>query len=47
MDDDTYSLSDFLKKNTREYIFIWIFQQRNGAKYLVNGNNHFYISENG
>ena len=46
-DNDTYSLYDALKNNTRDSIYICISETINGQKYLVKGNNIVYLSDNG
>ena len=35
MDDETYSLYDYLDQNSRDEIYIYIYEPTNGAKYLV------------
>ena len=45
--DDTESLSDSLWENIRDKLHIWISETTNGKKYLVEGNNIVYFSENG
>ena len=39
-------MSDTLEENTRDKIYIWIYE-KNGKKDLMEGSNIFYLSENG
>ena len=43
MDEDNYSLSNALEKNTRYKMNIWISEPINGAKYIVNVNTIVYL----
>ena len=45
MDDDTYSMSDDLEKNSIYIIYIWVYEPTNGTKYLLEGKNMVYLSE--
>ena len=48
MDDDSYSLYESLENKTGYiYKYIWISEPKNSTKYLVKGNDIFYLSENG
>ena len=47
IDDGTYSMSDALELNTRYKLYIWLSDTTNGKRDLVEGNNIFYLSENG
>ena len=47
MDDDNYSLPDELEENHIDKLYIWFSKTTNSEKYLAEGNNIVYISENG
>ena len=43
MDNDNYYLHDALEENTKDKIYVWIFEPTNGAKYIVEGSNIFNL----
>ena len=44
---DTYSLYDYLLKNSIDRLYIWISEQNNGKNDLMDSNNTVYLSDNG
>ena len=40
-------MSDVFEENARDKLYIWLSDTTNGEKYLVEGNNIFYFSDNG
>ena len=43
MDDDSYSLSYDLERNSRDNIYIWISETKNGSKDLLEVNRIVYF----